>query len=41
MSSQNAILFVDNRCDVKILMGIDAADDTTYFFDDRHSQPPG
>jgi hypothetical protein len=26
---------------VKILVSIDAADDTTYSFDDRHSQPPG
>ena len=35
------ILFVDDRCDVQILMGIDAANDATLpSFDDRHSQPP-
>jgi NAD(P)H-flavin reductase len=39
--SNDPILFVDDRCDVKILVGIDAADDATYSFDDRHSQPPG
>jgi hypothetical protein len=39
--SNDPILFVDDRCDVKILVGIDAADDATYSFDNRHSQPPG
>jgi hypothetical protein len=38
--SNDPILFVDDRCDVKILVGIDAADDRTYSFDDRDSQPP-
>ena len=39
--SNDSILFVDDRCDVKILVGIDAADDATYSFDDHHSRPPG
>src|SRR4029077_19118073 len=35
------ILFVDDRCDVQILMSIDAANDATLpSFNDRHSQPP-
>jgi hypothetical protein len=35
------VLFVDNRCDVQILVGVDAADDATLsFFDNCHSQPP-
>src|SRR5271156_3141387 len=34
------ILFVDDRCDVQILMGIDASNNATRSFDDRHSQPP-
>src|SRR6202021_79893 len=33
-------LFVDDRCDVQILMGIDASNNATRSFDDRHSQPP-
>src|SRR5271163_3204930 len=41
LRSNDPILFVDDRCDVKILVSIDAADDGTYSFDDRHSQPPG
>jgi hypothetical protein len=39
--SNDSILFVDDRCDVKIRVGINAADDATYSFDNRHSQPPG
>src|SRR5271163_5332383 len=39
--SNDPILFVDDRCDVKILVGIDAAYDATLSsFDDCHSQPP-
>ena len=39
--SEDPILFIDYRCDVKILMGIDAADNVSLSpFDDRHSQPP-
>ena len=35
------VLFVDNCCDVQILVGVDAADDATLsFFDNCHSQPP-
>jgi hypothetical protein len=29
--SEDPILLIDNRCDVKILMGIDAADNVTRF----------
>ena len=36
----NPILLIDDRCDVKILMGIHAADDATCSFVYRHSQPP-
>src|SRR5271163_2459757 len=39
--SEDPILLIDYRCDVKILMGIDAADNVSLSpFDDRHSQPP-
>jgi hypothetical protein len=39
--SEDPILLIDNRCDVKILMSIDAADNVSLSpFDDRHSQPP-
>ena len=34
------ILLIHDRCDVKILMGIHAADDATCSFVYRHSQPP-
>ena len=35
------VLFVDDRCDMQILVGIDAADDATFsFLDNCHSQPP-
>jgi hypothetical protein len=34
------ILFVDDRCDMKILVGIDAANNTTRSFGCRHTQPP-
>jgi len=38
--SDDPVLFVDDRCDVKILVGIDAADDATCSSGYRHSQPP-
>src|SRR6516225_5116492 len=38
--SDNPILLIHDRCDVKILMGIHAADDATCSFVYRHSQPP-
>ena len=34
------ILFVDDRCDVQILMGIDASNNATRSFGYGHSQPP-
>ena len=35
------ILLVNNRCDVKILVRIDATNDAAFSsFDNRHSQPP-
>ncbi len=34
------ILFVDDCRDVQILMSIDASNNATRSFDDRHSQPP-
>ena len=36
----DSILFVDDRCDVQILVGIDASNNATRSFDDSHSQPP-
>ena len=38
--SDNPILFVDDRCDVQILVGIDASNNATLSFGYRHSQPP-
>jgi hypothetical protein len=38
--SDNPILLIDHRCDVKILMGIDASNNATRSFGYRHSQPP-
>ena len=40
--SDNPILFVDDRCDVQILVGIDASNNVIALaFGYRHSQPPG
>ena len=39
--SDNPILLIDDRCDVKILMGIDASNNATRPFGCRHFQPPG
>src|SRR5271165_7247958 len=36
----NPILLIDDRCDMKSLMGIDAANNATCSFGYRHSQPP-
>jgi hypothetical protein len=38
--SENSILLVDDRCDVQILMGIDASNNATRSFGYDHSQPP-
>jgi hypothetical protein len=38
--SDNPILLIDDRCDMKILMGIDAANNARCSFVYRHSQPP-
>src|SRR3984957_11678628 len=34
------ILFVDDRCDVQVLMGVDASNNATLSFGYSHSQPP-
>ena len=34
------ILFVDHRCDVQVLMGVDASNKATLSFGYSHSQPP-
>jgi len=39
--SDNPILFVDDRCDVQILVGIDTSNNVMRSFGYRHSQPPG